>query len=215
MVEKQDGSQMKMDEYTDLQAALPALEVRAGMRRAMGRRDTYLQLLHKFKCRFAGFPNVLQDYFAAGDMKEAVIQVHSLKGIAASIGAESLQSAAKELEQQLRRGESPATLARVEYLVDKLLQQLDGLDLSICKANTQSVCGAENTTPENSQNWCRSLKELQIPLQKLQVNKVKAELEEIQRQSLTPKQREHLEHLEHMVSGYKYKQAAEYIEGLL
>jgi len=203
-----------MDEYADLQAVLPALDVRAGIRRAMGKRAIYLNLLHKFKGRFADFPSVLKGCFAAGDMEAAVIQAHSLKGIAASLGAISLHNGAKELEQQLRRRQSPAALPQVEYMLEELLQQLEELDFGIPEANTRSRAGEENHTPGNT-SWVRSLKELQSPLEKLQVNKVKAQLEQMQQSIWTASQQEQLQHLERMVQGYKYKQAAKYIEELL
>jgi HPt (histidine-containing phosphotransfer) domain-containing protein len=189
--------------------------VRAGIRRAMGKRDIYLNLLHKFKRRFADFSSVLQGCFVAGDMEAAMIQVHSLKGIAASLGAISLHSGAKELEQQLRRGEPPVVLPRVEQLLDELLQQLNELDFSALEVNTHSACSEENDTPKNMPPWGRSLKELQSHLRKLQVNKVKAQLEQLRQRNWTEPQQEQLQHLEQMVQGYKYKQAAEYIDRLL
>ena len=214
MLEHRDSSGTKTDEYADLQAALPALDVRAGLRRAMGKRAIYLNLLHKFKCRFADFPGVLKGCFAAGDMEAAVIEVHSLKGVAASLGAASLHSGAKELEQQLRRRQSPAALPQVEYMLEELLQQLDELDFGTSEANTRSRIGEENQTPGNT-SWTGSLKELHIPLEKLQVSKVKAQLEQLQQSSWTASQQEQLQHLERMVQGYQYKQAAKYIEELL
>ncbi|MCA1796436.1 MAG: Hpt domain-containing protein [Geobacteraceae bacterium] len=213
MAEHRDDSGMNMEEYADLQASLPALNVRAGMARAMGRRDTYLQLLDKFRCRFTDFATLMQDLFSAQDKEAAIIHAHSLKGIAASLGAEELRGAARELEQQLRRGQAPAALARVEHLLDEILQQIEGLDWS--RAAEKPPSAAENNTPEDTQHWSRCLEQLLVPLQKLQVNKVKALLHELQGQNLTPTQSEQLEHLEQMLQGYRYKQAAEYIEGLL
>lgn len=210
-----EDSGTTMDEYADLQESLPALNVRAGMVRAMGKRDTYLNLLCKFKSRFAYFSSSLQRCYAAGEMETAIIQVHSLKGIAASLGAGSLHNAAKELEQQLRRGHSPDALPRVEHLLIELMQQLQGLDYSVLEASTQTKHNAASDTPENALSWDRVLQELQIPLQKLQVSKVKSQLEQMRHRNWTESQREQLQHLEHMVRGYEYKQAVKYIEELL
>ena len=212
---EQQNSSVKNKRDSDLQAALPALDVRAGMRRAMGKYDIYLNLLNKFKHRFAGFSSDLRRCFAAKDREAALIQVHSLKGIAASLGAVSLQGAAKKLEQQLQREESPAALPHVKHHLDELLQQLENLDQRMFVMNTQAVCDAENTAPEGAPAWSQSLQELQLPLHKLQLDKVKAQLAQLRQCNMSELQREQFQHLEHLVQGYQYKQAAEYIDGLL
>jgi len=213
--EQQNSSSVKNKRDSDLQAALPALDVRAGMRRAMGKYDIYLNLLNRFKYRFAGFSSDLRRCFAAKDRDAALIQVHSLKGIAASLGAVSLQSAAKKLEQQLQREELPAALSHVIHHLDELLQQLENLDQHMFEMNPQAVCDAENTAPEGAPAWSQSLQELQLPLHKLQLDKVKAQLAQLRQCNMSELQREQFQHLEHLVQGYQYKQAAEYIDGLL
>lgn len=215
MFEQQNSSSVKNKRDSDLQAALPALDVRAGMRRAMGKYDIYLNLLNRFKYRFAGFSSDLHRCFAAKDRDAALIQVHSLKGIAASLGAVSLQSAAKKLEQQLQREELPAALSHVIHHLDELLQQLENLDQHMFEMNPQAVCDAENTAPEGAPAWSQSLQELQLPLHKLQLDKVKAQLAQLRQCNMSELQREQFQHLEHLVQGYQYKQAAEYIDGLL
>lgn len=205
---------MEMDEYTDLQAALPALDVRSGMRRAMGDRGIYLNLLHKFKCRFADFPSVIRRCFAEGDIEAAKIETHSLKGIAASLGAIPLHNATRELELQLQQSQTPAVLPQVELILTELLQQLEQLDLSPHKVNAQSVCTDEH--PQGKPlDWHSALKELQAPLQKLQVNKVKIKFHHLRQCNWTESQLAKLHYLEQLVKEYKYKQAAEYIDGLL
>lgn len=215
MVPHGDESGTVMDEYADLQASIPALNVRAGMARAMGRRKAYMQLLDKFRCRFADFSAVLQDHLAAQDNEAAVIQAHSLKGIAASLGAEELCSIARELEQQLRQDHAPGALPCVENLLDELMQQLGELDWNSVVAETGSPSSATGNTPADAQQWERCLEQMLIPLQKLKVHKVKDQLHQLQRLSLSPSQSDQLKHLQQLVNKYQYKQAAEYVQGLL
>lgn len=215
MFGNQYSDRTEMDEYKDIQEVLPEIDVRAGMARAMGKRHVYMQLLDKFRCRFADFSAVMQKHLAAQDKEAAIIQAHSLKGIAASLGAEELRAAARELEQQLRQGQTPAALPRVESLLEGVMQQLKGLDWSSSSAETASASTSAANAPVDAQPWNERLEQLLVPLHKLQVNRVKDQLHQLRQQSLNPSQSEQLEQLERMVGGYKYKQAAEFIEGLL
>jgi HPt (histidine-containing phosphotransfer) domain-containing protein len=200
-------------DLADLQALLPALDVHAGMARVVGSRTTYLDLLEKFRLRFTGFTASLGCLLEAGDQDEAVIQAHSLKGIAASLGAEKLKRAAKSLELQLRQGEDPRPLTEVDQYLKEVLEQIESLDLISCGALSTGgdyPAGDMDTTP-----WQTLLREMLIPLRKMQVNEVKARLAQLRRHPWSQRHAEEFCRLDKLVSAYQYKQAAAYIEHLL
>ncbi len=101
--------------------ALPGIEVADGLRRMLGHRDAYLNLLHKFadyhrhdaaQCRLA---------LAQGDRPTALRLAHTLKGLAGHIGAITLQEAARQLEAALKQ---PDTVATLPVLLDGFEQAL-------------------------------------------------------------------------------------------
>jgi PAS domain S-box-containing protein len=104
--------------------ALPpveGLDTAAGLKRAAGNRRLYLELLDRLTGRRA---NTIADMGAAlaqGDRAAAERLAHSLRGVAANLGAEQVSSAASELESMLKLGEpGEAALALVERLGARL-----------------------------------------------------------------------------------------------
>jgi|GEM_PF-1615712 len=215
MVYMQDNQGMKGEIYADLQAALPGVDVRAGMTRVMGDRERYLSLLEKFSTRFAGFAQTLQQHLDNGDMEKAVIEAHSLKGIAASLGAADLQQAAKELEHQLRQNEEPTARRRVEQQLDALMQGLKGLDIHKTTSPPVPPSDSPEIEEDIESQWRQGLEQLLSPLHKLQVRRVKVQLQSLQEQIRTPEQRKQFDALEAMTREYKFKEAAAAVEDML
>lgn len=211
----QDNQGMKGEVYADLQAALPDVDVRAGMARVMGDRERYLSMLEKFSTRFAGFAQVLQQHLNSGDMEKAVIEAHSLKGIAASFGAVDLQDAARELEHQLRQNEEPTARRRVEHQLDALMQGLKGLNIHKTTSPPVPPCDSAGNGKDIEAQWRKGLEQLLSPLRKLQVGQVKARLQSLQEQIRTPEQRKQFDVLESMTREYKFKEAAALVEDML
>jgi HPt (histidine-containing phosphotransfer) domain-containing protein len=211
----QDNQGMKGGIYADLQAALPGVDVRAGMTRVMGDRERYLSLLEKFSTRFAGFAQTLQQHLDNGDMEKAVIEAHSLKGIAASLGAADLQQAAKELERQLRQDEEPTAGRRVEQQLNALMQNIKGLDIHKTTSPPVPSCDSAGNGKDFESQWRQGLEQLLSPLHKLQVRRVKVQLQSLQEQIRTPEQRRQFDALERMTREYKFKEAAAAVEDML
>ena len=91
---------------------LPGIDTDAGLRRMMGKRHFYRKILGDFLQRFDGNERVIATALADDNREEARRQVHSVKGLAASIGAQALSDAAAQLEQALvRDGDPDAELA--------------------------------------------------------------------------------------------------------
>ena len=79
----------------------PELDLTAGLRAVLGRRDRYRTLLDKFAQQYAGQVDRIRAALQADDLSEARRLAHGLKGVAATLGAQGVASAALAVEQQL------------------------------------------------------------------------------------------------------------------
>ncbi|WP_006788446.1 response regulator [Thiorhodospira sibirica] len=112
--------------------ALPGIDTQTGLSIAQGHQALYLRLLRRFRDSQARFA----DDFAAAlarldqDPEAATRCAHTLKGVAANIGAEQVRAAAAELEAACQSGQPSdriesllkATLAVLEPVLDGLAQ---------------------------------------------------------------------------------------------
>lgn len=199
--------------WADLQQTLPGVNVRAGLKRALGQYGVYMALLNKFRKRFRLFGKNVRDMLERSDTAAALMEVHSLKGVAAGIGAEELEYKARELEMQLRRGQLPTAFMQTEAMVDTLLGCLDTLDYAPPDSRIvpDSSAAAIDTGTDRWRQWSVCLGQMQEALRKLQVNEVKRLFEKLQGRSWPEKQTLQLKKLEQMLSAYQYKDAAEYV----
>jgi PAS domain S-box-containing protein len=105
---------------------LPGIDKVDGLRRMMGRVPLYEKVLRDFRQRFAGEPTRIREALAAGDAKGARRRAHSLKGTAATVGAEALSALAAHLEQVIDAN-SGDTETLIESLDAELSRVLNGI----------------------------------------------------------------------------------------
>jgi HPt (histidine-containing phosphotransfer) domain-containing protein len=114
---------------------LSRVNVADGLRYASGNADLYQRLLGRFVAEQADFETVFRHTWATGDREQALRQVHTLKGISASLGAHALASRAAELETGLRQSEHlddvAAQLTAVLRELSAVLDELRGLPSAI------------------------------------------------------------------------------------
>ncbi len=84
-----------------LSLELPGIDTRIGLYRVNHNRSLYLKLLKSFARDFSHADDQISRYLEANDRESAKRTAHSIKGVAANIGAEILSSLASELEQIL------------------------------------------------------------------------------------------------------------------
>jgi PAS domain S-box-containing protein len=108
---------------------LPGLDMDAGLAIASDKPDFYRRLLLRFRDSQSGFGERFAGALANGDLEAATRVAHSLKGVAANVGATGVQQAADVLEKACRSGAQEGDIRQHAAVLDtQLAQVLAGLD---------------------------------------------------------------------------------------
>jgi PAS domain S-box-containing protein len=107
------------EEYAGL-LLLPGIDTRAGLAFCGDNQILYRRLLLKFRDSQADFAHQLVESQAGADAAAAERAAHTLKGTAATIGADALQAAAADLESALHR-KAPS---EIEVALARTLEEL-------------------------------------------------------------------------------------------
>jgi CheY-like chemotaxis protein len=107
---------------------IEGLDTQDGLSRVAGNRKLYLKLLRQFVDQQGPSVAEIAEALAQGDPALAERGAHTLKGVAANLGAKQVQSAASVLEEIIRHRGSPAetesALQQVAKVLDPLLEQM-------------------------------------------------------------------------------------------
>ncbi|MFM8333843.1 MAG: ATP-binding protein [Candidatus Methylumidiphilus sp.] len=112
-------------------ASIAGLDAQTGLEHVGGKLPSYLRMLGLFLANHGKDAALLQAHLALGEMPEATRLAHTLKGVAATLGAEGLRLAALELEQACRRQAAPAELSD---LIEALSAELSPLLAALRRA---------------------------------------------------------------------------------
>jgi len=100
-VDRAVGTQIA-DISTDGDLNLVGVDVVAGLRRVLGKRNLYLDLLRSYLAGQSPLLSQLRSALALGKQEKAELLAHSCKGMSATIGAATVAQAADAFEQALR-----------------------------------------------------------------------------------------------------------------
>jgi CheY-like chemotaxis protein len=106
---------------------LPGLEIETGLRYVANKPDMYRRIAGRFTDRYNGLMGDLRRMLAEGQREEAHRTAHSVKNLAGTLGATSLQPISHELELALAdaEGEVPSELLdRMESHLNEVLASL-------------------------------------------------------------------------------------------
>jgi two-component system sensor histidine kinase/response regulator len=110
-----------------LPATLPDVDIELALSRLQGKRALYLDLLGDFRMEFSGFAQKFQQALDKDDFGTAEISVHTLKGVAATIGAGLLSGSAATLEKAVKKRELvsiPDLLVDIDLRLGELLDAI-------------------------------------------------------------------------------------------
>lgn len=127
---------------------LPGVDVRAGLATSMQNAKLYTRLLLKFRDRYTSFAQDFALARQAPDLQAAMLSAHTLKGIAANIGARRIQKAAEELELacrgRLSGNDIDACLLETLIELTPLIQALDRIEHPDTRKDTDGVVAASD-----------------------------------------------------------------------
>ena len=128
--------------------ALPGLDIDAGLSRCGGNRAFYRSLLRQFVTDFRGVAGEIRALAGDNKREDTYRLAHSLRGVAASLGANELANAASELETTIRN-ERPidSVVDDVERL---LLPMLRGLVMHLGDDSGQPLAEMEPPAADRS-----------------------------------------------------------------
>jgi two-component system sensor histidine kinase/response regulator len=117
--------------HAGLPASLPGIDQQAGITTTMGNADLYGRLLRQFYKHHQDFGAQVRQAISAADHVSAERLAHTLKGAAATIGADAVAEAAAELESACAVRKEASREAALQRTVAALAPVLAGLnDLS-------------------------------------------------------------------------------------
>ncbi|UTH75234.1 response regulator [Chromobacterium sp. IIBBL 290-4] len=109
-------------------SSIPGLDVANALRRVLGKRASYENLLRRFVSGQAGALDDVRREMGRDDRVAATRAAHTLKGVAGTIGANELQEMAAKLEKTLNAGSEladlEAGLAETQRELDRLIESL-------------------------------------------------------------------------------------------
>jgi len=203
------ASSVENVEYSDLEAALQGVDVKAGIHRVVDNRQIYLELLKKFVEQFSSFEADLHKKLTDGEQKEAIRCAHTLKGVAGGLGATQLQNLAGQLEEQLTHQQLPAILPEVIQTLDSLLIAINGLP----ELNSQE--STQDKLPGSAAELQEIFNHLLAPLKSFQVQEVKQQLGRLQEKQWPEESADTLRQLEKLIEQYQFNPAVKLVESLL
>ena len=98
-------------------AQVDGLDSRLGLRQVAGREALYLGLLARFVASQVDAPDRLTQAIARSDWELAERTAHTVKGVAAQVGARALSEAAQGLEQALQQRQPASELERLRLVL--------------------------------------------------------------------------------------------------
>ena len=104
---------------------IDGIDTESGLKRLGGRRERYEQLLRKFATRQAGSVDTMRAAITSGDTATAERDAHSLKGSAATLGADRLAEAAGNAEAAIKSGNG------IDEALRSLSRSLHGVVMAI------------------------------------------------------------------------------------
>jgi two-component system sensor histidine kinase/response regulator len=111
----------------------------------------YAKVLAGFERTQAESLTVLAQLCASGDRTGAIRHAHTLKGLAASIGAEPLRAAASVVESALKHSADAQTLERTrEELAEEFTRVMQALKAYLSQSpSTAPLGGGESVSPRS------------------------------------------------------------------
>jgi signal transduction histidine kinase/CheY-like chemotaxis protein/HPt (histidine-containing phosphotransfer) domain-containing protein len=151
-VKKETSMLKKMDTplppstFNVLETELPGIEVQAGLARVNHNEALYVKLLKSFFLDYREAPEHIRHHLESKEVDDAGRVVHSIKGVAANLGAQDLSTAAEVAERQIN-SDSEIEEETWDELVGCLDKVMDSLSRLFASPMTDKSRKSQDTTP--------------------------------------------------------------------
>ena len=127
------------------------LDVEGALARVGGDHEIYASVLQAFALEMEQVPQQLQAQWASAAPEQAARTMHTLKGLAATVGARHLSMVAAQLEQEIKKGVLPAQHPRIVAQLREAMDALFNTLLPVLQGYQEAQAGpvAANQTPLN------------------------------------------------------------------
>jgi len=204
-------------EKSDPQSALgdvPGIAVVKALARLDKNEALYLDLLAKFRQKYAHADRDLRDLIDAGQDQDARRLAHSIKGVAGNIGMTHLQAAAADLETAFRdkaQSEYDTLIKGFSRALPLVLSSVDQLTASVAK----DAPLPESLEIKSGKELAMMLGDLMPFVRKREAKPAKTQTKKITALAWPENLAPDVAELERLVSRYQFKPAAEIIEKMM
>ncbi len=125
-IQAKERIQPKVEDETPLPENLPGIDIAMALKRLGGKRRLYHSLLENFYKDYQGVVEQIKSLLEKGDTETARRIVHTLKGIAGTIGINNLYENSNVLESTLKSGDeiTPQQLKQFEEIISNVMNTL-------------------------------------------------------------------------------------------
>ncbi|MBF0124581.1 MAG: response regulator [Magnetococcales bacterium] len=194
---------------------LPGINLELGLNRFMGDKALYRRVLANFWRDQSGTAEQLQRLLSQGEIVPAQRLVHTLKGLAGTLGALSLEQAARSLEEELQQQGRPIAATVLQRLTDELTPLLDALAKYFAADETADLSPVALAQQPNWPQLSELLERLDPILQARQARQSRELLEELEQLLLPPTLLEVGNRLMNQIRRYRFKEAQQSLQEML
>ncbi|MBP1760575.1 MAG: domain S-box [Firmicutes bacterium] len=179
----------------ELSAILTSFDVNSALLRLAGNQTLYLDILKKFEMNYSNFTETIEESIMSGDTQTLERQLHTLKGVAANLGANEIHSIAQGIESKVKSGKDILQPGEMKLLYEKLALAIGEISL----VSTSDEKPAAKTF--NVDELANELDELIILLDDYDI-KAEEKIKEIKESLIKLGYLEQTKQLEHAITNY-------------
>jgi len=212
---------------------LPGLDIAAGLEIVSGKEKLYKKLLTKFESEFHSAADTLTDLWDSGNLEEAERYAHTIKGVAANIGAKQLSIASGKIEESIRyKSEEDSTVLKEDFskCLIQILDSLKRLNLSgqisnadfdkkdssaSCDSSSVDANSPKGSAPSDNDSLLESMENLLPHVKGRKPKKSKLALQNALDLNWPVEYSEEIDNLKKHLDKYKFKDALNIIEELI
>ena len=196
---------------------LSGIDTTQGLRYVAGNQKLYLNLLHKFVGNLKENKKMLEELLTPEktasqekqNLEQTLRQIHTLKGMAGTVGATTLQTTAKQLETQLKNNKPTQAMPQLLKQIDLLLTSCANLPSIDDKNNPVISAGKPLATTEK---LLTLLYALQTEVEQYRPHNCAKITAQLQHFSYSPEIYDNIEKILREIDRYHYDQATELIQ---